>query len=102
MESESPTLSTLSNGARNDAVKKDVYIAKITNIEDKIPHITNLANKTTLNAKIKKIKGEMLSITNLATITVLTSFEKKQTNKHNVSNLVKKLTMTQKLMKFKK
>ena len=31
---------------------------KIKNIEDKIPDITNLPSKTTLNAKINKIKGE--------------------------------------------
>ena len=30
-----------------------VYNAKIKNIKDKIPDITNLATKTTLNAKIK-------------------------------------------------
>ena len=32
-------------------VKKDVY-AKIKNIEDKIPDVTNVATNTTLNAKI--------------------------------------------------
>ena len=32
-------------------VKKDVYNAKKKNIEDKIPDITNLATKTTLNSK---------------------------------------------------
>ena len=36
-------------------LKKDVYNAKIKNIEDKIPDITNLATNTTLNAKINKI-----------------------------------------------
>ena len=45
-------LSKLSNVVKNDVVKKDVYNAKIKNIEDKIPNITNLATKTTLNAKI--------------------------------------------------
>ena len=35
-----------------DVIKKDVYNAKIKNIEDKIPDITNLATNTTLNAKI--------------------------------------------------
>ena len=34
---------------KNDVVKKDVYNAKIKSIEDKIPDITNLATKTTLN-----------------------------------------------------
>ena len=32
------------------SLKKDVYNAKIKNIEEKIPDITNLATKTTLNA----------------------------------------------------
>ena len=33
------------------SLKKDVYYDKIKNIEDKIPDITNLATKTSLNAK---------------------------------------------------
>ena len=41
-------LSKLSNVVKNDVVKKDAYNAKIKNIEDKIPDITNLATKTTL------------------------------------------------------
>ena len=61
-------LSRLSNVVKND-VKKDVYNAKIKNIEDKIPDITNLATNTTLNAKINEVKGEIPSITNLATTT---------------------------------
>ena len=44
-------LSKLRNVVKNDVVEKDVYI-KIKNIEDKIPDITNLATKTTLDAKI--------------------------------------------------
>ena len=51
--SVSVDLSKLSNEVKNDIVKKDVYNAKIKNIEDKIPDITNLATKTTLNAKNK-------------------------------------------------
>ena len=42
-------LSELSHLVKNDVVKKDAYNAKIKNIEDKIPDITNLATKTTLN-----------------------------------------------------
>ena len=52
-------LSKLSDVSKNDVVKKDVYNAKIKNIEDKIPDITNLATKTTLNAKINVVKGEI-------------------------------------------
>ena len=33
-------------------LKKDVFHAKIRNIGDKIPDITNLATNTALNAKI--------------------------------------------------
>ena len=35
-------LSKLSDIVKNDVVKKDVYNAKMKNIEDKIPDITNL------------------------------------------------------------
>ena len=30
------------------------------NVEDKIPDITNLATKTTLNAKINEVRGKYL------------------------------------------
>ena len=43
-------LSKLSEAAKNDVVKKDVYNDKIKNIEDKIPDITNLAATTALTA----------------------------------------------------
>ena len=43
-------LSKLSDVVKNDVVKKDVYNAKIKNIEDKIPDITNLATNSSLNA----------------------------------------------------
>ena len=78
-------LSKLSNVVKNDVVKKNAYNAKIKNIEDKIPDITNLAIKTTLNAKINKVKGEIPSINNLVTTTPATAVENKL---HNVSNLV--------------
>ena len=57
----------LSNVVKNAVVKKDVYGTKVKNIEDKIPGITNLAIKVSLNAKINKVKVEIPSITNLAT-----------------------------------
>ena len=60
-------LSKLSNLVKNVAVKKDVYNAKIKDIEDTIPDITNLATKTTLNTGINEFKNEILSITNLVT-----------------------------------
>ena len=52
-------LSKLSDVVKNDVVKKDVYNAKIKDIEDKIPNITNLATSTTLNAKINKVGNEI-------------------------------------------
>ena len=41
-------LSKLSDAAKNDAVKKDAYNAKIKNIVDEILVITNVATNTTL------------------------------------------------------
>ena len=64
-------LSKLSNAVKNDVVKKDVYNAKIKNIEDKIPDVTNLATNTTLSAKINEVKSEIPSITTLVTTTAL-------------------------------
>ena len=37
----------------NDIAKKDAHNAKIKNIEDKIPDITNLATNVSFNPKIK-------------------------------------------------
>ena len=58
-----------------EVVKKDVYNAKVKNIEYKIPYVTNLATTTVLNAVENKVP--------------------------NVSNFVKKLTIIQKLVKLK-
>ena len=51
------------------SLKKDVYSTKIINIEDKVPDITNLANKTTLNAN--DVKGEIPNITKLQLMLLL-------------------------------
>ena len=48
-------LSDLSEVRKNDFIKKDVYNAKIENIEDKLPNITNLATNTTRTAVENKI-----------------------------------------------
>ena len=45
-------------------LKKDVYNAKIKDIEDKIPNITNVVTNTTLSAKTNEVKNEIPSITN--------------------------------------
>ena len=70
-------LSKLSDVIKINVIGKDVCNAKIKNIEDKIPDITNLATNTTLNAKINEVKGEIPSITNLATTAALTTVENK-------------------------
>ena len=57
-------------------LKRCIY-AKIKSIEDKIPHITNLATNASLNAKINKVKGEITNFTNLATTSALTDVENK-------------------------
>ena len=54
-------LSKLSDVVKH-VVKKDVYNAKMKNIEDKMPYITNLATKITPHAKINEAKGEIFSI----------------------------------------
>ena len=49
-------LSKLSDVVKKNVVNKDVFNAKIKNIEEKIPDITNLATNTTLNVKINEVK----------------------------------------------
>ena len=56
-------------------LKKDVYDAKIKNIDDEIPDITNLATTTALNAKINEVIKKIPNITNLATTNALTAVE---------------------------
>ena len=48
-----------------------MYNAKIKNIKDKLPNITNLATNTTLNAKIFEVKDKIPCITNLVTTAAL-------------------------------
>ena len=66
-------LSKLSDVAKNDVVEKDVYNAKIKNIENNIFHITNLATNTTLNAKVNEVKNQIPSITNFTTTAALSA-----------------------------
>ena len=63
-------LSKLSDVVKNDVVKKDLYNAKIKNIDDKIPDTTNVTTNS-LNTKKNQVKGEILSITNLVTTAAL-------------------------------
>ena len=93
-------LSKLSDELKNDVVKKDAYNAKIKNIEDKIPDITSVASNAALNAKINEIKNNISKVTKLATTTT-TALTAVGNKIPNVSSLSKKLTMIQKLVKFK-
>ena len=97
-------LSKLSNVAKNDVVKKTVYdklVAKVNNIdtsdfvlktkyntdktelENKIPDVSNLVKKT----KLTELENKIPDISNLASKTALTTVESKIPS---VSNLVKK------------
>ena len=92
-------LCKLTNVVKNEVVKKTGYNAKIKNVEDKIPDITNLATSTALNAKINEVKREIPNITNLATDFALTAVENKIPN---VSNLVKSTNYNTKIMKLER
>ena len=48
-------LSKLSDVVKNDVIKKTDYNAKITEIENKIPDISNLVTKNALNTVENKI-----------------------------------------------
>ena len=87
-------LSNLSDVVKNDA-KKDVYNAKIKNIEDKIPDITNFDTNVSLNAKINDVRSEILSITNLATNASLNAKINEVKNKiPNFTNLATATALT--------
>ena len=77
-----------------DFVLKTNYQTDKTELENKIPDVSNLVTKT----KFTELENKILDISNLATKTSLTTVENK---KSSVSNLVKKQTITQKLLKLK-
>ena len=87
-------LSKLSDVVKYIVVQEDVYNAKIKNIEDKISDITNAATHASLNAKVNEVKGETPNVTNLMITNDVSAL--------SVSNLVKKLTITQNLMTRKR
>ena len=66
-------LKKLSDAVDKKLVKKDVYNAKIRDVEHKIPDIATLVSA----AKTNKVKGKICSITNLATTTALTTGKNK-------------------------
>ena len=59
-------LKDLRDVVNKKVVQKYVCNAKIKDIEDILPNISNLATTVALNAKIKDVKNELPSITNLA------------------------------------
>ena len=106
--SVSTNLSKLSNAVKNDIVKKDVYdklVTKVNNIdtndfmlktnynidktelEYKIPYVTDFVKK----AKLTELEKKIPDITNLATKTALTTVENKIPS---VSNLATKTALT--------
>ena len=92
-------LSKLSNVVKNNVVKKTEYNAKIKNIEDKIPDISNLASKTIFNTKINEVKNEIPSITGLATTFALPVVANKIPS---ISNLGKKTDYNTKITEINK
>ena len=108
-------LSKLSDVVKNDVVKKAVYdklVAKVNNIdtsdfvlktnyntektelEKKIPDVTDFVKK----AKLTELENKILYVSSLPTKAALTFVENKIPS---VSNLVKKQTITLKLLKLK-
>ena len=77
-----------------DFVLKTNYQTDKTELEKKIPDVTDFVKKT----KLTELENKIPDISNLATKAALTAVEKKISN---VSNLVKKQTLTQKLLKLK-
>ena len=103
-------LSKLSDGVKNDVVKKSVYdklVAKVngidtsefvlktkydadkSEIENKIPDTSSLVKKTDFNAKITEIEGKISSISGLAANAALTAVENKIPN---INSFVEKKT----------
>ena len=81
-------LSKINDIVKNNANKKDVYNAKIKNIEDRIPNLTNAGTNTTLNAKLNKVKKGIPIITNVDTTTTFNNKINEVKNKvPNITNL---------------
>ena len=84
---------------KNDIAKKDLCNAKIKNIENITPDITNLATKTNLNVKTNDVKVEIPDFNNLSTTSALTPVENE---KSSVINLAKKPDYNTKINEFEK
>ena len=81
----------------SDFVLKTNYNADKTKVE-KIPDNSGLVKKTDYDTKITEVEGKIPDISNLATKTASTTVENRILS---VSNLVKKQTITQNLLKLK-
>ena len=111
-------LSKLSDVVKNDVVKKTVYdklVAKVNSIDTsvfvlktkydtektelgkKIAHTSGLVKKTDYNGKIIETRGKIPSISGLTANAALTAVENKIPN---ISSLVKKQIIIQKLLKL--
>ena len=76
-------LSNVSSVVKNDVVKKDVYNAKIKNIEYKIPDITYLATTTALTAVENKIPNVSDLVRNTDCNTKISDIENKITTEYD-------------------
>ena len=109
-------LSKLSDVAKTDVVKKTDYNSKISEIENKIPDISNLAIKTALNtvknkmpdtsglvkktdytAKISYIESKISDISNLASTTALSNVESKVPNINGLATKTELTTVENKI-----
>ena len=109
-------LSKLSDVGKTDVVKKTDYNSKISEIENKIPDISNLAIKTALNAvknkipdtsglvkkadyttKISYIESKISDISNLASTTALSNVESKVTNINGLATKIELTTVENKI-----
>ena len=77
----------------SDFVLKIEYQTDKTELENKIPDVTNFVKKI----KLTELENKIPEVTSLATKTALTAVE----NKMSVSSLIKKQIMTQKSVSLK-
>ena len=80
-------LSKLSDVVKNDLIKETDYNAKITEIENKFPDISNLATKT----ELATVENKISNVSGLATKTALTAVENKIPD---ISNFATKTVLT--------
>ena len=88
-------MAKVNNIDTSDFVLKTKYQTDKTELQKKIPDVSNLVKR----AKLTELENKISDVSSLATKTALTAVENKIPR---VSDLVKKQTMTQKLLKWKK